>query len=193
MASYHFHLHHGGPILLRHLRPGYLPSSGRQHLNGKKKLSDAGGKLGHKVYTSNLNVIRGLDKVRASNSTIRDNTRPMVGLSIGDSMNYSYTSGKIVKAYIPVCTMPLQYAVNGSSIFSTSERWRLRRTSVFPMTESGPGLGGAQKHQSSMAFTREKKSTRASGDSPALTPGSLTVRRLVVGIRTLVGASLALF
>jgi len=123
----------------------------------ERKLSYVDGKVGHKLYTSNLNVTRGLDKVRASNGTIRDKTRPMVSLLTGDSMSYSYTSGKNVKEYIPECTRPLQYAVSGPSIFSVSEKWRLRRTSVFPMAESGPGLGGAQTQKSSRVFTEGGK------------------------------------
>lgn len=69
------------------------------------------------------------------------------------------------------------------------------RTSVFPMTESGPGSGGAQTHQSWTVLTDEMASQGKDEHRPlvARTVSILALRRLVVARRAVIIASLTLF
>lgn len=67
-------------------------------------------------------------------------------------------------------------------------------TSVFPMTESGPGLGGAKRQKSSTEFTIQELFglARPYQRCATLTVCILTHRRVTMTRATFVGAGLAL-
>lgn len=69
------------------------------------------------------------------------------------------------------------------------------RTSVFPMTEPGPGSGGAQTHQSWTVLTGEMASQGKDEHQllVARTVSILALRRLIVARCAVVIASLTLF
>lgn len=144
------------------------------------------------VPTSDLNIVRSDHKVCTSDGAVWDESRSVPALEqilLSDKTFRANYSGKS-----PSCTMPLLFAAMGAHCFFTGCRRKgVTRTSVLPMTESGPGSGGAQIHQSCTVFTGETSYVKAKVFTSywinrARTVSILTLRRLIVACCTVVVA-----
>jgi hypothetical protein len=96
------------------------------------------------VPTSDLNIVRSNHEVCTSDGAIWDQSRSVPAL------RERYYSGEALfkcSGKSPSCTKLLQFAKKRTRRLFTDAEVNTR-TSVFPMTESGPGSGGAQTHQS---------------------------------------------